>query len=114
MRSSGLFPSRRLARWHLILPLTALLALLTATPATERLDLWLYDTLIQQSRLPPPDDLTLVVIDEKSLDRLGRWPWPRQYHATLIDRLDQAGAHHCVRHPVHGTLGTRRPGPAAC
>ena len=92
MRSSGLFPSRRLARWHLILPLTALLALLTATPATERLDLWLYDTLIQQSRLPPPDDLTLVVIDEKSLDRLGRWPWPRQYHATLIDRLDQAGA----------------------
>ena len=92
MRSSGLFPSRRLARWHLVLPLTALLALLIVTPATERLDLWLYDTIIQQSPLPPPDNLTLVAIDEKSLERLGRWPWPRQYHATLINRLDQAGA----------------------
>ena len=92
MRSSGLFPSRRLARWHLVLPLTLLLVLLVATPATQRLDLWLYDTLIQHNPLPPPEDLTLVAIDEKSLERLGRWPWPRQYHATLIERLNRAGA----------------------
>lgn len=92
MRSSALFPSRRLARWHLVLPLLALLAVLVATPATERVDLWLYDTLIRHSPLPPPENLTLVAIDEKSLEQLGRWPWPRQYHATLIDRLDRAGA----------------------
>lgn len=92
MRSSALFPSRRLARWHLVLPLVALLALLVLTPATERVDLWIYDTLIRQSPLPPPDNLTLVAIDEKSLEQLGRWPWPRQYHARLIERLNQAGA----------------------
>ncbi len=31
----------------------------------------------------------LVAIDEASLHTLGRWPWPRQVHAQLLDRLQQ-------------------------
>jgi adenylate cyclase len=33
-----------------------------------------------------------VAIDEKSLDTLGRWPWPRTRIASLIDRLAAYGA----------------------
>ena len=37
-------------------------------------------------------DIVLVKIDDASLREVGRWPWPRRYHADLIDHLTQAGA----------------------
>jgi EAL domain-containing protein (putative c-di-GMP-specific phosphodiesterase class I)/CHASE2 domain-containing sensor protein len=38
-------------------------------------------------------DIVLVTIDEKSLQEISRWPWPRRHHAELTDALSQAGAH---------------------
>ena len=37
-------------------------------------------------------DVVLVTIDDNSLRKIGRWPWPRRYHGQLIDRLTSAGA----------------------
>ena len=37
-------------------------------------------------------DIVLVTIDNRSLQEVGRWPWPRRDHAQLIDRLTAAGA----------------------
>ena len=37
-------------------------------------------------------DLVIVGIDPKSLQQLDTWPWPRDYHAAVIDRLIEAGA----------------------
>ena len=85
-------PQPRLARCQLGIPLVLLLIALTAVHATQRLDGWLYDALVSQLPLPPPANLSLVGIDEASLESLGRWPWPRNYHARLIDRLESAGA----------------------
>jgi len=34
----------------------------------------------------------IVCADEESLKFLGRWPWPRNVHAKLVDRLTRAGA----------------------
>ncbi len=42
--------------------------------------------------LRPPANVTVVAIDEPSLDRLGRWPWPRTYTAELVTRLAEGGA----------------------
>ncbi len=36
-------------------------------------------------------DLVVVQIDAKSLQEIGVWPWPRELHAQLIDRLFAAG-----------------------
>jgi CHASE2 domain-containing sensor protein len=36
--------------------------------------------------------LTVVEIDSRSLKELDTWPWPRTYHAELVDRLVAAGA----------------------
>jgi PAS domain S-box-containing protein len=85
-------PLPRLARWQLGVPLALALLALMATNATQRLDWWFYDTLIGQFPLSPPPHLSLVGIDEASLEALGRWPWPRSYHARLVDRLANAGA----------------------
>lgn len=35
----------------------------------------------------PTGTIVLVDIDSKSLREIGQWPWPRDIHATLIDRL---------------------------
>jgi len=37
-------------------------------------------------------DIVLVKIDSESLRKVGRWPWPRRYHADMTDRLTAAGA----------------------
>lgn len=44
------------------------------------------------SRRVVSGDITLVAIDDRSLDELGSFPWPRQRHATLAQRLDDLGA----------------------
>ena len=44
----------------------------------------------------PSDRISLVLIDDDSLRRVeplvGRWPWPRLVHASVIDYLAAAGA----------------------
>jgi len=40
----------------------------------------------------PSPEVVMAVIDEKSLDTLGKWPWPRAKIAKLIDLLSQDGA----------------------
>lgn len=78
--------------WTLGLPLLTILLLLQTTSIPQRLDFWLYDTLITANPAEPADDVVIVAIDELSVDRLGRWPWPRTTHARLIEKLDKAGA----------------------
>ena len=36
--------------------------------------------------------IVIVAIDDKSLRKVGRWPWPRAHHAKLADELTEAGA----------------------
>ncbi|MEO8409053.1 MAG: CHASE2 domain-containing protein [Propionivibrio sp.] len=52
-----------------------------------RLDHLILDAGQRLARRVVPDDIVIVAIDEDSLDRLGRWPWPRSRHAALIEAL---------------------------
>ncbi len=36
-------------------------------------------------------DIVLIAIDSPSIEEFGVWPWPRERHAELIDKLQQAG-----------------------
>lgn len=70
-----------------------LVALLTSySGVLGRVDNLIYDLGQRLHGGPPPDDLVIVAIDEDSLSKLGRWPWSRRLHATLIDRLHADGA----------------------
>ena len=42
---------------------------------------------------PASGEIHIVEIDAKSLAKIDRWPWPRAYHAQIVDRLNAAGAH---------------------
>lgn len=41
---------------------------------------------------PPPSDIIIVAIDEKSISQFGRWPWRRSRHANLIKILKEEKA----------------------
>lgn len=61
----------------------------------ERLKLVTYDLQLKHT-LPfskdPMPPITIVDIDEKSLQALGRWPWSREILAKMSDSLHEAGA----------------------
>ena len=60
---------------------------------SARIDLAVYDRLLAAVPLRPPSDRVAVVeVDERSLAELGRWPWPRDRFARLLDRLREMGA----------------------
>ncbi len=70
----------------LLLPLTAWLSL----GQNLGLSHFLYDRLSRLSPLPVDPRILLVTIDDRSLEALGRWPWPRSVHAELLERLSAA------------------------
>jgi signal transduction histidine kinase/CHASE2 domain-containing sensor protein len=39
---------------------------------------------------PPPDDIAIVAIDEPSIARFGRFPWPRSFSARAVDAIAAA------------------------
>jgi CHASE2 domain-containing sensor protein len=43
------------------------------------------------SRSQPSDNCVVLAIDRNSIDELGRWPWPRDYHAQIIEALNFYG-----------------------
>ena len=51
-----------------------------------------YDFAVKSSQKDPGDKVVIIAIDDQSLDNLGRWPWPRDILANMIDKLSAAGA----------------------
>ncbi len=57
--------------------------------ALWRLDKLIYDFQSSIITRDASKDIVIVAIDETSLNEIGRWPWPRDVHARLIDKLTQ-------------------------
>ena len=61
---------------------------LVAIPALKMLDALTYDTRMRQIAPQQADARVVIVdIDEASLAAVGRWPWPRNRLAQLVDTL---------------------------
>jgi len=66
---------------------------LVGIPIFELVELKSYDIRFTSRGVKKPSPaVVMAVIDEKSLDTEGRWPWPRTKMARLIDALSQDGA----------------------
>ena len=58
----------------------------------ELLELKAYDLKVSlRGTRPVSGRVVIVAIDEHSLKREGRWPWPRTRLAKLVDKLSQSG-----------------------
>lgn len=53
-----------------------------------------YDFQVRSNRRPLSKDGSIVIvdIDDKSLEKQGRWPWPRKKLAQLVTKIFEAGA----------------------
>ncbi len=73
-----------LGAWH---------AVISPLPPLARLDTLLDDLQQRQAAASAPatphPDIVVVDIDEASLGAVGRWPWPRERLAALVDELAQ-------------------------
>jgi CHASE2 domain-containing sensor protein/nitrogen-specific signal transduction histidine kinase len=54
-----------------------------------RLDRVVYDLGLALWHRPQPPGITIVAIDDASIDAIGRWPWRRAVHASMVERLAQ-------------------------
>jgi adenylate cyclase len=76
----------------------ALAFLLSLLPFVQGVEWRTYDLRLEATARPaaPADDIVLVAIDDDSIKRMepvvGRWPWPRLVHATLLEYLARAPA----------------------
>jgi len=84
-----LFVDERLSAALILLTLSLAL---TASGGLARVDNLLYDVGQRIAVQAVPQGIVLVAVDEESLSQLGRWPWSRRLHASLIDRLKADGA----------------------
>jgi adenylate cyclase len=92
---------RRLARGFGLARLVGI-GVLVAALAFKFLDPGILETLqlrtfdvyqkLKPRRLTTPLPVAIVDLDEKSLAKLGQWPWPRTLIADLVDRLMAEGA----------------------
>lgn len=70
----------------------ALAAALASLPASGGLDRLWHDQLTRwQQPAPAPEEIILIDIDERSLQELGPWPWPRPVLARMAERLRALG-----------------------
>ncbi len=66
---------------------------LSGNPILDLIELKTYDLRFRsRGQLQPSTPVVMALIDEKSLDEEGRWPWSRSKIATLVNLLSQDGA----------------------
>lgn len=81
------------ADWFVgVLVVLAVLALHSATDFFATLERRYYDFASTSTSRQPSDRIAIIAIDDQSIANIGRWPWPRDVHAQLIDQLAAAKA----------------------
>ncbi|NKE66636.1 CHASE2 domain-containing protein [Ramlibacter sp. RBP-2] len=81
------------ADWFVALVIVlAVWSLHQGTDAIGSLERRFYDFGSTSGAPRPSDRIAVVAIDDQSVANIGRWPWPRDVHAQLIDKLAAAQA----------------------
>src|SRR5215467_3141390 len=78
--------------WFLGLVVSLVLLFAGGTQIIQGLERSAYDWGVRASSRTPSDKIAIIAIDKQSIDNIGRWPWSREVHAKMIDRLAAAKA----------------------
>ncbi|HKC86842.1 MAG TPA: CHASE2 domain-containing protein [Blastocatellia bacterium] len=83
--------SRRTVMWVIAIINISTVAAMAVTWRAPALNLAARDALVRaQGTMRPPDEVVIVAIDEPSIKRFGRFPWPRGLMAQALRRLSDA------------------------
>ncbi len=91
------FLSRLISLPRLLVSVVVLLlttmAFFSEIPFLELMELKTVDLrYLSRGPIPTSGKAVMAIVDEKSLEAEGRWPWPRSKIALLVDALSQNGA----------------------
>ncbi len=78
--------------WFLGLVVSFVLLAAGGTLLIEGLERFAYDWGVRASARTPSDKISVIAIDKRSIDNIGRWPWSREIHAKMIESLADAKA----------------------
>jgi CHASE2 domain-containing sensor protein len=83
--------SVRTITWAISIIVISTLAATIVTWRAPALKLAARDALVRaRGTASPPDEIVIVAIDEASVKRFGRFPWPRRLMAQALDRISGA------------------------
>lgn len=83
---------RKILRYNnaiITMVIVIILAFMGVTNAVEQSGKSLHNFISNQSA---SQDIIVVELDSKSMKSIGRWPWPRQIYAELINKLSENNA----------------------
>ena len=92
MAISKSFSSWRSDGFAAVLLVAAVAVLHWSTDAISTLERRFYDFASTSTSRQPSSQIAVIAIDDQSIANIGRWPWPRDIHASLIDQLAAANA----------------------
>ena len=77
-----------MTRWWSVVPVIVLFAFLKISQSdfVQSIEYSYYDQLQRNHDITKVDDIVLVNIDEKAIEKEGQYPWPRQTVAKYIDQ----------------------------
>lgn len=82
------FTRRTIVEWLIFAPIIVVLTAYAASfNGLGRSDQAIYDLSIARMQREPSPDILIVAIDDASIQALGRWPWRRGLHASLLTRI---------------------------
>ena len=64
----------------------------TDSPLLGGMERTAYDIGVRGTSNTPSGRIAVIAIDDESIANIGRWPWPRDVHASMVDKLREAGA----------------------
>jgi serine/threonine-protein kinase len=78
--------------WFAGLLITIAVVIFSGAAPFQSLERAFYDWGVRSTDRSPSEKIAVIAIDDESINNLGRWPWPRDLHAELINRLTEGGA----------------------
>ncbi len=75
------------ADWFVGLLVAVLFLFSANSDLMQSLERKAYDLGVRASSRIPSDKIAVIAIDEQSIANLGRWPWPRETQAKMLDLL---------------------------
>lgn len=84
----NVFKYKHGVKWILAILVGIIIIILYEFDVFERLELLTLDyRFILRHPKPKPSNIVFIDMAEDSIETIGRWPWPRRWHATLIKAL---------------------------
>ena len=78
--------------WLVGLLITLVFLVFSGSDFLQGLERSAYDFSVRSSTRIPSDKLAVIAIDDESIANIGRWPWPRDVHARILEILTESGA----------------------